>query len=276
MDDPGPYRVEEIDSPLQRTIRRRRAFFAAPIAATILASIALSWEIVRQNLPANMLEHWPWRLRLLDLQSGATVVTVLGLLLFTRAQYAEIVRPVIGWSLRHELIDNHTQPLKGAGTALILVIYNSGGGVAVVESATYRFARNEDEIPSPWISADQIHGYLASAGLQNQKDYFLNLMRAGYPLPPNTDRDIAPLTGAITLASIVKFRIFDIKVTVRDSVGDTHERVMPCRAVVLDADIAAEAAYRRQERSLRRSKLPAAQRPDLVRRSVTRGRRRAI
>jgi hypothetical protein len=37
----------------------------------------LVWEIIGPNLPADVLQHWPWRLRIFDLQSGATIVTVL-------------------------------------------------------------------------------------------------------------------------------------------------------------------------------------------------------
>jgi hypothetical protein len=230
----GAFAIEEIDSPIQRVIHRRWAFFVLPIAATIAALALMAWEIIRQNLPAGILLHWPWRLKLLDLQSGATVATVLILFLIARAQYAEAVRPVIGWSLRPARIRQRPSLLKNPEDVLTLEIFN-GGGLAVIESVSYRFARNEDSVPSPWVSYDRFDEYMSRAGLTRLEDYFFEFIRAGAPFITKAGYGDGSIVGAIRVGAIFRFRILDIKIEVRDAVGDAHERVLPCRFAIKDS-----------------------------------------
>ncbi len=130
--------AETVDPLLQRTVRRRRAFFALPVAAVSVAATLLLWETVRLNVPAGAATGRPWRLRILDLESAATIVTFLGLFLITRAQYAQTVRPAIGWQMRRNS-RRGGHALRGRGDVLEIAVHN-GGGTAVITKYEYRLA----------------------------------------------------------------------------------------------------------------------------------------
>ncbi|MGK5684769.1 hypothetical protein [Actinoplanes sp. URMC 104] len=234
MDGETRFPVEVLDSPDQRVTHRRRAFFLVPVIATSVAGGLLLWEVVRQNLPADVVAHWPWKLEVFDLESGATIVTVLAILLYTRAQYAETVRPVIGSALQLASPFEQGSDVDGQEPVLKLSIFNGGGGVAVVQSCTYRIARNEDAVPSPWLPYDRMQQYMTSVGLVSHEDYTIWFHGAGYPLSPLTNRDTAPITSYIRLEALLRFRIFDMKIVVRDAVGDSHQRIVSCRAALRD------------------------------------------
>ncbi|WP_213012973.1 hypothetical protein [Paractinoplanes toevensis] len=232
MNGPDTFEVEELDSSLQRVIRRRRAFYAGPISALLIASIFLAWEVVRQNLPTDLIAHWPWKLRLLDLQSSATIVTFLALFMITRAQYAQTIMPIIGWGFK-KIDPTDENAFRRPGEALRLAIYN-GGGTAVVTSYMYRVALNEDAEPSSWASYETVRQYMDRANLTEHEDYYFSLVGAGFPLPSPGSIGGAAINHYVRTAALHRFRVFDIRIQVRDVVGDIHERVLPCRARLRD------------------------------------------
>jgi hypothetical protein len=167
----APFDVVQIDSPNQRIIRRKRIFVAIPIAAAGVIFLMVLWEIVRQNLPAETLTHWPWRLKLLDLESGTTLLTVLVVVILTRTQYAETIRPAIGWTeqpatsgIGHILASRHT---KDAKSCVIVNVFNGGGGSAVLVSVDYRVAIATQADVSEWLSHPLLYSTMDSYGLVN-------------------------------------------------------------------------------------------------------------
>jgi hypothetical protein len=234
MDARSHYGVEEIDSPLQRTTHRRSAFFALPIAAEAIASALFFWEVLRQNLPPEILGHWPWKLRVFDLESGATIVTVLAVIILTRAQYAVSARPIIGGSLHPTSQPESCSIPWERRPILELTIFNGGATAAAIKSFSYRLARNEDPTPSAWLSHDGMQKFMSETGLASQLDYLFWYRTPGGILAANTTVATVPIRDYIRLDSFLKFRIFDVKIEVYDGVGDTHERVIPYRANLRD------------------------------------------
>ncbi|MFG3640339.1 hypothetical protein ACGF3C_08740 [Micromonospora sp. NPDC047762] len=215
--------------PAQKIVRRRRTLFLLPIVVTAFVSILLFWEIVRQNLPAGMTSHWPWKLRVLDLQSAATIVTVFFLYLVTRAQYAQTVRPAIGWGINLAESEEAAFPFSHEDNVLRLSIFNAAANLAIVRSVEYRIAFSGSENPS-WIGYDKLRSSLSTVGLLSHIDYFLYFVGEGYPLGTGTAE--RPSTGGtIKVDALLKFRVFDLKIQVIDAVGDVHERILPCRDV---------------------------------------------
>jgi hypothetical protein len=227
----GSFDIEELDSPLQRVVARKKVYILAPAAGAAFALTLLVWEIVRRNLPADALRHWPWRLELLDLQSASTILTVLLIVLFTRMQYAETVRPVLGWTL----VPPHRDglPVPGSRDQLMMVnAFNGGNGGTVIESVRYRMALLGQPQPTPWLAHDAFYAALETAGLVRNQDFHFSYLRSGLPLLPGESAlDKGVMVALFTRAALVRFRILDIRVRFRDQLGDLHERILPVRAV---------------------------------------------
>jgi len=231
--------VVQVDSPHQRVIRRKRIFVAVPLTFAALVFLMVLWEILRQNIPAETLKHWPWRLELLNLEAGATVLTVLVVVVFTRTQYAEAVRPAIGWTLvpvrggvDHSLAMHHIKDTKGL---VIVNLFNGGGGGAVLVSIDYRVAlATQADIPG-WLSHPELHAALDRYGLLRGKDYYFDYLRGGLPLLPGESLfDRGLILALMERSAIRRLRILDIRLRFRDQVGDIHERVLDCRVVFTD------------------------------------------
>jgi len=229
------FEVEELDSPIQRIVIRQKRFSLTPQIAVGLSGLTVCWEIVRQNLPPEVAKAWPWRLELLDLQSGTTVLTVFLAILFTRMQYAETIRPAIGWTFGiPPSRANLPLPAKRNGRDLLAVnVFNGGGGRAVLLSVQYRFALTHEEHPSNWILHGELMRMLGARELKAGKDFHFSHMRPGSPLMPGqSELDKGAFVLLTTRAVMRKFRILDIKLRFRDSLGDVHERILPCRYVI--------------------------------------------
>jgi hypothetical protein len=233
--DVRTFEVEELDSPIQRVVRRQTLFHRAPQVAIAIAALVVGWEIVRQNLSAGTVTSWPWRLKLLDLESGATVLTVFLVIAYTRMQYAETVRPIIGWTFTVPPLGVILPlPISRDRPDLLAVnMFNSGGGRAVVISVDYRFALLSEQVPSDWVRHDRFLHILAQRGLQEGKDFHFAHMRAGLPLMPGqSEMDKGSFVALVTRAMMRRCRVMDIRIRFHDSLGDVHERILPCRYVI--------------------------------------------
>lgn len=150
---------------------------------------------------------------------------------------------MIGWVLEIPSPFERARRRQDRDPVLELAIFN-GGGLAVVSCFRYRISRPEDASPPSWITYSEMQDLMSNAGLQSHRDYKLWLHGAGYPLPPGTNRESAPINGYIRLNALLKFTVFDIKIEVRDAVGDTHERVLRCRAALRDPAVFAPGVLR--------------------------------
>ncbi|GIF31199.1 hypothetical protein Aut01nite_41850 [Actinoplanes utahensis] len=231
--------VVEIDSSLQRVIRRKRLFVAVPIAAGVLAFLMVVWEVIRQNVPDGYLKRWPWKLELLNLESGATVLTVLIVVVFTRMQYAETVRPSIGWTMgpvRSEAERSSAAYwLSDIRHMMIVNVFNGGGGGAVLVGVHYRVALSTQEHTSGWIDHAELYELLDSFGMARGDGFYCSLLRAGLPVPPGTsllDRNLIAMM--MSRECLRRLRILDIRLRFSDPVGDLHERVLACRFNFVD------------------------------------------
>lgn len=62
----------------QGVIRRSALFSRLLFALWCLALLLLIYTLIRQNPPSGATRGWPWKLRLLDLQSAVAVVLATG------------------------------------------------------------------------------------------------------------------------------------------------------------------------------------------------------
>jgi hypothetical protein len=212
----------------QRVVRRNRVFVLLPALAVLVSSIVLVWEIVRSNLPQSMLPALPWRLRILDIQSATTAVTVFGALLVARLQYARTVRPALGWRIRR--LQTDLLPTANDERPWVVDVFNGGGGPAVIESIEYHldFEGAPKRLSGAWHPAQNVIGTFNDHGLVFGRDYVVGVRGSGGPLPPATELDQGQFLAAFTDAVIRSLHHLDIRVRVSDSVGDVHERLLDC------------------------------------------------
>jgi hypothetical protein len=213
----------------QRVVQRNRKYVMLPASALALALLLVSWQLIRENLPENSVQRWPWRLQLLDLQSSVTLFTVLVVLLFTRMQYAETLRPALGWSITPRgglTAIGHPGQEQGQWQVRM---FNGGGGMAILSSIEYRIEFASDRPQNRWLTFDAAEDLIRRSSLKERIDYVLDRKGAGYPMPASGETEKDLLILSISPSAMAMFRVFDIKVRVVDAVGDTHERTCRCR-----------------------------------------------
>ncbi|GAA2867651.1 hypothetical protein Acy02nite_09890 [Actinoplanes cyaneus] len=216
----------------QRIVKRNWTLSVLPWLALGVAGVMLIWEIVRQNLPEAVRAQWPWRLQLLDLESGATVVTVVAALTLTRMQYAQAVRPSIRFmiTLTEGIFEELNQTdLHSAQWKLEMT--NGGSSIVTVESIEYRIAPvhavSSEEFR--WLAYGDARQAIKAAGLTEWKDFRLHRAGPGLPLSAANSRDVLLLT--ITTAAMLRLEMLDLRLGVKDALGDRHEIFLPCREV---------------------------------------------
>ena len=216
------------DYPRQRVIRRNRVFVLLPITALLVSAALIIWEVARLNLSNTTRSQWPWRLNLLDLQSAATIFTVLLAIVLTRFQYAVVTRPMIGWGLhpadesflRDNLID-----LPGAMWSIDA--FNGGGGPATLESIHYKIAITPRE-PTRWLNYREAMSTLVADGMVIARDFHLTELGAGTPLVPTARPRNSIHIAVFTADAMLRLGTFDVRIRMRDNVGDIHERILDC------------------------------------------------
>ncbi|WP_329328716.1 hypothetical protein [Streptomyces luteogriseus] len=209
----------------QHRIHRSPLLFTAPVVLLTALVFMTVWAMVMGNLPQAVRQEWPWRLALLDQEAlGSLLAVALGCV-FARAQYAQTVRPVIGW--RGKVSSSRT----GMSSKLVWVVEIRSGGThnAVAASVEYYVQpRGAETLPAdvPW------HGYqaaieeLESLGLQIGKDFDINPLGSGFPLSAATDKGL--YAACLSIGAISVLDNLYIRLRVTDGVGDTHERILHC------------------------------------------------
>ncbi|MER5636755.1 hypothetical protein ABT095_07365 [Kitasatospora sp. NPDC002227] len=209
----------------QRVVRRNALLSRLLNAAAAAMLALLVYSVVQDNLSDQLQHSWPWRLRLLDVQSATTAaLAVLGACL-ARAQYARTVRPALGHSGR--AVDG-VAPFGQRAWACVLT--NAAQDVAVISDIAFLVTfvpaapGEQPPEPSPWGTALQAIGRITAEGLELRKDFMLTVMTAGVPVPSQ---------GMLFLGWFTEraMRVVDevyIRVQVVDRVGDTHERIIAC------------------------------------------------
>ena len=186
----------------------------------------LIWAIVRLNLPPSIISTWPWKIQILDVQSATTAVTITGGLILARAQYANAIRPMIGWlgttEQSDKYSDKHIWPvdlINGCATPA----YFRADGYCVQLKAQHNFERDNTE--SRWITRDEAIVLLEAAGLQHGVDYDLNYLGPSLPL------SLSSPSFRLALFTPKAMRVVEdllIQVRAKDLTGDTHERIIYC------------------------------------------------
>ncbi|MFB7952425.1 hypothetical protein [Streptomyces sp. NPDC056045] len=205
----------------QRVIRRSGLFSRLMSAMAGLCFLLLCYSVLRENMPSRLTSTWPWKLRLLDIQSAttATIGTVGALL--ARAQYARVVRPVLGYFGR-----TMADLAPDGQLAWTCHLINGAQDVAVVEEIDYqvRFTRSalsDGAVDiAHWESGRAAIAALASRGLEQHKDFTLHAIGPGRPIPGQG----LMLLGWFTERAMREAECVIVRVRVVDRVGDTHER----------------------------------------------------
>jgi len=105
--------------------------------------------------------------------------------------------------------------------------YNGGAGVAVVRSVDFKVCiTGDDQAEADWRGYIDVFEMLEASGLVRGRDFLLSDNGAGLPLVPNTRREESTMLAAFGSDALRKVLRFDIRIRVRDGVGDVHERVL--------------------------------------------------
>ncbi|KIQ65205.1 hypothetical protein TR51_14595 [Kitasatospora griseola] len=209
----------------QRVVRRNTLLSRLLNTSAAVALALLAYSVVHDNLSDHLQNTWPWRLKLLDIQSATTAaLAALGASL-ARAQYARTVRPALGHSGR--AVDGMAPRGQRAWACHLT---NAAQDVAVISEISYlvTFRPPADgappRAPGAWGPALHAIAELAAAGLEQRKDFMLVVLTSGVPLPAQGRRFLGWFTEH---AMQVVDEVY-IRVQVVDRVGDTHERTIAC------------------------------------------------
>ncbi|MFK0117236.1 hypothetical protein [Streptomyces sp. NPDC090994] len=182
--------------------------------------------MVTQNLPSSVRSSWPWKLQLLDTQSATTATTIAASLVFARAQYASVVRPMLGWTGNVVEVAGRSSEL-----AWVVRLVNGTSTAAQVKIADYRVTLNptahtSPPVRNPPMSRDEAISFLESAGLRQHTDFELNYIGPAFPLTNATVN--AGVVGVFTPKAMAVIEDVLVTVDARDQAGDTHQRVIYC------------------------------------------------
>ncbi|MEU1537520.1 hypothetical protein ABZ461_05235 [Actinacidiphila glaucinigra] len=222
-----PDSVDELPLPdHQRRIKRSRLLFVGPWVLVLLALVLLVWEVVRGNLSTELRTHWPWRLVLLDLESASGLLAIGSGVFFARAQYAEAVRPIVGWLGR---IDPNPSEMTCDPTWQVTLV-NGGSHTATLLKPRY-LAVPAGGMPDGqqvrWCDFETVRAQLTALGLRMGHHFDLAYIGDGAPLMSATGGQTSYI-GSFTREFTEAVEQLYIRIRVRDVAGDTHERVLSC------------------------------------------------
>ncbi|WP_030269525.1 hypothetical protein [Streptomyces sp. NRRL B-24484] len=209
----------------QRVVRRNMLLSRLLNASAAVALALLAYSVVRDNLSATLQDAWPWKLRLLDIQSATTAALAAVGASLARAQYARTVKPVLVHSGR--AVDGMA-PFGQRVWACSLT--NAGPDVAVLSEISYlvTFLPAAPDAPprasGTWGTALQAVDSIAAEGLEMRKDFMLTVITAGSALPAQGMKFL----GWFTEKAMRTVDEVYIRIRVVDRVGDTHERIIAC------------------------------------------------
>ncbi len=213
----------------QRVVKRAFALVGGPRLVLVVLLAALLWQMVRDNLSPADQADWPWRLKIMDTGSIVTLVAVMAGWVLLRTQLDRSLSPAIGygddWATSTPA--DIRNPIRSAA-ARVFYLYNGGPGTAVITSIMYAVAfAGADRTDTPqWLSAGQLEQKLAAAGLIPDTDFHLPHIGAGHPLPPIQQPTDRHLIGGFSATAIFRITYLDVRVRVRNALGDVHERTL--------------------------------------------------
>ncbi|MHA5047978.1 hypothetical protein [Streptomyces sp. SD15] len=208
----------------QRVVHRNGLFSKFLLVLVGLAVLLLCYTLVRENLPQRVTRDWPWKLKLLDIQSATAAVLATGGASLARAQYARTVRPAIGYFGR--VIDGMAPDSR---LAWACHLFNGGQDVAVTTHLSYWVtytstakARGGAADSSDWMTHQAAVDSMESRALLSRRDFALDLIGPGRPIPGEQ----LMFLGWFTEEAMSEVENVFVKVQVVDRVGDTHERII--------------------------------------------------
>ncbi|MEI5527454.1 hypothetical protein WB401_37175 [Streptomyces brasiliscabiei] len=208
----------------QRVIRRNGLFSKFLLVLVGLAVLLFCYTVIRENLPPRFTRDWPWKLKLLDIQSATAAVLATGGATLARAQYARAVRPAIGYFGR--VMEGMAQDGR---LAWACHLFNGGQDVAVATHLSYWVtytpaakARGGAADSSDWLTHQAAVDSMESRALRSRRDFALDLVGHGRPIPGEQ----LMFLGWFTEEAMSEVENVFIRVQVVDRVGDTHERII--------------------------------------------------
>ena len=205
----------------QSRVARHRGLDVWPIRLLSVLFVVLVWEILRSNVPTSWLHNWPWRLTLLGVAPAAALAGGLLALIAARRQLTLTMEPHIGWASYRD-----ASSVLGDHSAWRVMLGNSGGGRAIVQSVSYRVARTVADVEQqPWVSVDAAREKLVDLGLVEDIDFALRRISQGAGIGLSKEDAVEALAlsskGVRTVAAI------DVWMRYQSATRDTYERVMP-------------------------------------------------
>jgi hypothetical protein len=208
----------------QRVIHRSGLFSKFLLVLVGLAVLLLCYTVVRENLPQRLTRDWPWKLKLLDIQSATAAVLATGGASLARAQYARAVKPAIGYFAR--VIDGMAPDSR---LAWACHLFNGGQDVAVTKHVSYWVtytsaakARGGAADSSDWMTHGAAVVSMEGRALLSKRDFALDLIGPGRPIPGEQ----LMFLGWFTKEAMSEVENVFVRVQVVDRVGDTHERII--------------------------------------------------
>nr|WTB32366.1 hypothetical protein OG781_25395 [Streptomyces sp. NBC_00830] len=206
----------------QRVNHRSGLFSQLLLVLLGLALLLLGYTLLRQNLPERLIHRWPWKLRILDVQSAVAAVLATGGAALARAQYARTVRPDPGYFGR---VAADVAPRDQL--AWVCHLFTGGQEGAATTGLSYRIAdtaathANGARDSSEWVDQQGAIASIEARGLLRHEDFLLNLIGHG-PIPGQQPMFL----GWFTEKAMLEVEDVFVRVRVLDRVGDTHERVI--------------------------------------------------
>ena len=201
-------------------VKRSGGLDVWPVRILGLLLIALVWEILRSNLPADVLARWPWRLSLLGVAPTAALAGGLLALIATRRQLTLSVEPHLGW-----VSSRDASVILRENSAWRVQVFNSGGGRAIIERVCYRIVpKGLDAKDCDWVSVDAARKSMTSLGLVEDQDFALRRLGAGAGMGVGKDYSVEVLALSHKALEIVT--AVDLWIRYQSATRDTYERVM--------------------------------------------------
>ncbi len=211
---------------MQKRTKRNKWFFVTPMLFFTLAFIFLTWAVIRLNLPPSVLSRWPWKVQILDVQSATTALTITGGLILARAQYANTVKPMIGWLGAVEQTtaysNRHIWPVDLINGCSTPAYFRADGYFLLLKA---RQVTDFEESNVNWVTRDDIIAFLETMDVRHGLDYELNYLGPSLPLSLSS-----PIFRLALFTPKAMHAIDDLLILVRakDLVGDVHERIIYC------------------------------------------------
>ncbi|MGW4807559.1 hypothetical protein [Kitasatospora sp. NPDC004272] len=228
---------------LRQRVVRRNPFVAWVLNGLAVVSVLLFVHtMVWQNLSEPDRRPWPWSWQLLDAQSATAALLAAVGAIVARAQFARTVRPMLssaGW-----VTADHA---PGGALSWVGFLCNGGSAAVVVTAVEYRLdfaadpadpadAADAASAAEPgtahstgWTTLDAVKAAAAARGLRSGTDYRFTSVTPNAVLA-GEQRSVLVWFAEPALAVV---RHAYVRVTVRDRLGDIHQRIVPC---LVDAD----------------------------------------